>query len=135
MSYIHEFFLRFLVFELLSILYFTVVNSELRLRHSVALQDMRLTLTCSDQRFNPKTRGIQGRAAPLQFFFQCPQGKNIKSNIFKKLRIIQKKIFMQIMSIRSIPILSANLAAFQEKCELFFVTGHKLATFFSYHQL
>ena len=46
------FFVRFLVFELLSILDFTVVNSDLGLRRwvgkqrSVALQNMPLALTC-----------------------------------------------------------------------------------------
>ena len=48
------FFLRFLVFELLSISYFKVVNSDLELRRlagklrSVVLQNMPLMLTCSD---------------------------------------------------------------------------------------
>ena len=49
-----SFFVRFLVFELLSILYFTVVNSNPGLgrlagkQRSLALQNMSLTLTCSD---------------------------------------------------------------------------------------
>ena len=39
---IQEFFyVRFLVFELLSILYLTVVNSDLGLERSVALQNMK----------------------------------------------------------------------------------------------
>ena len=47
-----SFFVRFLVFELLSILYFIVVNGDLGLRHlagkqrSLALQNVPLTLTC-----------------------------------------------------------------------------------------
>ena len=50
---IHEFFfVRFLVFELLSILYFAVVNSDLVLdvvwQRSVALRNMLLTLTYSN---------------------------------------------------------------------------------------
>ena len=47
------FSVRFLVFELLSILHFTVVNSDLGLRRSVArkqrnvaLRNMPMTLTC-----------------------------------------------------------------------------------------
>ena len=55
-----SFFVRFLVFELLSILYFSVVNSDLGLRRSVAgkqrsvdLRIMSLTLTCFDQGVNP----------------------------------------------------------------------------------
>ena len=49
------FFVRFFVFELLLILYFAVVTSDLGLQRSVAgkqrslaLQNMPLTLTCSD---------------------------------------------------------------------------------------
>ena len=52
---IHEFFfVRFLVFELLSIFYFAVVNSDLglgrlvRKQRSLALQNKPLTITCSD---------------------------------------------------------------------------------------
>ena len=51
--------MRFIVFELLSILYFTLFNSDLRLgrlagkQRSVALGNMPLTLTCSDQGMNP----------------------------------------------------------------------------------
>ena len=50
---IHEFFVRFLVYELLSTLYFTLVNIDLGLgrltgkQRSLALQNMPLTLTCS----------------------------------------------------------------------------------------
>ena len=53
-SRIPEFlFVRFLVFELLSILYFTVANDDLGFRRlagkqrSLALQNMPLTLSCS----------------------------------------------------------------------------------------
>ena len=48
------FFVRFLVFELLTILYFTVVNSDLGLgrfagkQHSLELKNMPLKLTCTD---------------------------------------------------------------------------------------
>ena len=48
-----SFFVRFLVFDLLSILYFTLFNSDLGLgrsagkQHSLALQNMPLKLTCS----------------------------------------------------------------------------------------
>ena len=48
------FFVRFLVFELWSILYFTIVNSDLGLersagkQRSLALQNMPLTVTFSD---------------------------------------------------------------------------------------
>ena len=51
---IHEFFfVKFSVFELLSILYFTVVNSDLGFtlagkQNSGDLQNMSLALTCSD---------------------------------------------------------------------------------------
>ena len=51
----HEFFLvRFLIYEFLSILYFTLLNSDLGLgrltgkQRSLALQNMPLTLTCLD---------------------------------------------------------------------------------------
>ena len=58
-----SFFVRFLVFELSSIMYFTVVNSDLGLRRlvgkqrSLALQNMPLTLTCFDYGFKPKASG------------------------------------------------------------------------------
>ena len=56
--------MRFLVLELLSILYFTAVNSDLGLRRSVtekqrsvALRNMPLTLTYFDYGANPKASG------------------------------------------------------------------------------
>ena len=58
--------MRFSVYELLSIIYFTLPNSDLRLgrlagkQRSVALGNMPLTLTCSNQGINPKACEIQG---------------------------------------------------------------------------
>ena len=60
--------MRFLVYELLSILYFTF-NSDLRLgrlagkQGSVAPGNMPLTLTCSDQGINPKACEVHGRCS------------------------------------------------------------------------
>ena len=56
----------FLASELLSILYFTLFNSDLRLgrlagkQRSLALGYMTLTLTCSDQGINPKACEVLG---------------------------------------------------------------------------
>ena len=60
--FVSFFFLQFLLFELLSILLtsLTLLNSDLRLgrlarkQRSLALQNMPLTLTCSDYCVNPK---------------------------------------------------------------------------------
>ena len=64
-----SFFRRFLVFQLLSILYFTLLNSDLRLKQrcfetkqrSVALGNMPLTLTCFNQGINTKACEVYGR--------------------------------------------------------------------------
>ena len=55
-----SFFVRFLVFELLSILYFTKVNSDLGLgrlvgkQRSLVLQNMPLMLTCGAWGWSPR---------------------------------------------------------------------------------
>jgi len=55
---------RFLVFELLSILYFTILDGDLKLgrlagkQRSLPLQNIPLTLTSSDLGVNPKESGI-----------------------------------------------------------------------------
>ena len=63
------FFVRFLVFELLSILYFTVVNSDLGLeqnlagkQRSVALRNIPLTLISSDKGINRKACAAWGQS-------------------------------------------------------------------------
>ena len=90
------FFVRFLALELLSISYFTVVNSDLRLKHSVAgkqrsvaLRNKPLTLTCSDWGVNPKASQVWGWS-PHQGLRVAKPRANLKKKIL--LSPAKKKI-------------------------------------------
>ena len=108
----------FLVSELWSILYFTVVNCNMGLRClagkqlSLALQNMSLTITCNDLGVNlfrawgqsPQWR-LMKPPTRIFFFFkfqQSPSKIYTKFIISEKLRITQKKSFMVKMSAQSI---------------------------------
>ena len=123
--------MRFLVFELLPILYFALVNSGVGLERSVAgkqrsldLQIMPLKLTCSNLGVNPKVSGawrrspwwgVQGDEAVhpkkkiLQIFDKFRK-KKLKIDHISKTNNRKKKSFMQKMRARSIQIYPANLA-------------------------
>ena len=80
-----SFFYAILYYELLSILYFTLLNSELRLgrlagkQRSLALGMM---LTCSDQGINPKTCEVQGRYSGGGCGSEAPPPTKKKSSNF-----------------------------------------------------
>ena len=122
------FFVWLLVFESLSIMYFTLLNSDLRFWQgsSVAcLCKMSLMLTCSDLSVNPKACEVQGRspsrgcggAKPPAHekkqlkFLQSPAQK--KSIISQNLRISQKSPSFKKWV--PDPICPANLATFWRK--------------------
>ena len=97
-----SFFVQFLVFELLSFLYFKLFYSDLglgrwtRKQRSLDLQNILLTLTCSKSGVNPKTYGDWGQrprwgvrgASSISAKFRKNKNKLITS---QKLRMAQKK--------------------------------------------
>ena len=84
--------MRFLLFELLFILYFTLLNNDLRLGRLVgkqrtgALGNMRLTVTCSDQSINPKAFEVQGCCSTGGAWGRSPRSKKHILKISAKYR-------------------------------------------------
>ena len=129
-----NFLVQFLVFEIWSILYFTLLNSDLRLGHmagkqrSLALQGMPLTLTWSHKGVKPKACSVQehslgggcGGWSPHPWknkissnFCRVP-AKKIQNLSYLNNWKLKKKPFIQKMSARSIPIYPANLAIYEK---------------------
>ena len=89
--------MQLLVFEFLSILYFTLLNSDLRLgrlarkQRSLVLRHMPLTLTCSDYVVNLKASGVQERSPGVGCGGAKPptHKKNVKKKKFQQQKILK----------------------------------------------